>query len=264
MRLEAVIVCLNYHDFLLETLPLNLPYFDDVIVVTGHADERTKNVCRKYSVDYVVTSAFHEHGDTFNKARAINIGLSSLSKKEWLIHLDADIVVPHGFRRMLDKALLNPKNIYGADRINVYGYDAWMKLKPRLIPHYDAHWFVDAGKCHEKEPMEGCKFGARVIHKEHGYIPIGFFQLFHQSAGYSYNHKLGQAAGSDVMFPIQWPRENRILLPEVVVYHLDSELEHGIGTNWKGRKSKHFGRCQKCDRHPCSCQHHDHHHRPYC
>lgn len=260
MNLECVIVCKDYSDFLAHTLPINMNYFDDVVVVTGYDDKETHALCDKYGVECLKTDVFFDNGDTFNKGRAINLGLQNLKKKDWLLHLDADIVLPHRFRDMLFRNKLDPKNIYGADRLNVYGYEAWEKLRPRLIPHYSGGWFVDPGFCHEKDPVEGVKLGARVIHKEHGYVPIGFFQLWHTFAGRSYNYKLGSAAGADICFPVQWPRANRILLPEVVVYHLDSELEHGIGTNWKGRKSRKFGPGEdgKLDRR--HHKHHKHHH----
>lgn len=273
MKIEAVIVCVNYSDFLEQTLPDNIQQLDDIVVVTTPEDKKTQALCAKYSVECVKTTAFTEHGDDFNKGRGINLGLSHLRKKDWLLHLDADILLPDDFRRLLTKARINPKNIYGADRVNVYGWDAWEKLKPRIGNTYSSRWFVDPGFCHHDEPAHGTRFGARVVHMEHGWVPIGYFQLWHAAAGNNYNYKVGSAAGADVIFPAQWPRENRVLLPEVVVYHLDSEEKHGIGTNWKGRKSRHFGPKPVDHKHPdfkpCGCHIHVHchcdcHPKPYC
>lgn len=242
MILDAVIVCLNYSDFLEHTLPENLHYLDDLVVVTSHEDRATQKVCKKYSVRCIQTGCFTEYGDTFNKGKAINIGLGNLKRSDWLLHIDADIVLPHDFRHLLRMHQLSTKNIYGADRINVYGYEAWKKIKDYRVPHHEGYWFVDPGFCHTPNaPTQGLKFGARVVHKEHGYVPIGYFQLWHTTANMSYNYRLGSAMGADVFFPLQWPRENRILLPEVVVYHLDSDTKHNKGVNWKGRKSPLFG-----------------------
>lgn len=247
MILEAVITCVNYSDFLKETLPDNLQHFDDVVVMTTHDDTETQRLCDRLSVEYVRTDSFHKDGNALNKGLAINLGLGHLRKRDWLLHLDADILLPHRYRHMLERSGLNPKNIYGADRVNVYGWDAWQKLKTRIVPHYQDHWFVDPGFCHEwmGPTPEGIKFGARVVHKEQGWVPIGYHQLWHTSAPYRYNYKLGCAAGADVWFPCQWPRENRILMPEVIVYHLDSDLTHKKGVNWKGRKSPPFGPTNK-------------------
>jgi hypothetical protein len=244
MKLEAVIVCLNYGDFLAETLPLNLQHFDDVIVVTGHNDQETIRVCERNSVEHFKTDTFFDFGDKFNKGKAINLGLSNLKKTDWLLHLDADIVLPHRYRDMLRRSMLQTDCIYGADRMNVYGWENWQKLKPRLTPHYQDNWFIDPDFIHEwNQPKpDGIRFGARVIHKEIGWVPIGFHQLFHTSVGHRrYNFALGSASGADVFFPAQWPRNKRILLPEVIVHHLDSEKEHAKGTNWNGRKSRRFG-----------------------
>lgn len=256
MKLEAIIVCKDYADFLAETLPLNLSHFDDVVVVTHPDDKETQAVCAKNSVECVKTTVFHDNGDDFNKGLAINVGKDHLKGNGWYLHLDADMVLPHRFRHMLDRARLDPKNIYGADRVNVYGFEAWKRLENNLYHPYEQRWFIDPGYCHQEKPPENTRFGARVVHMEYGWVPIGFFQLWHSSHSARYNYKRGAAAGTDVMFPTQWPREHRVLLPEVVCYHLDSEPKHGIGTNWHGRKSQPFK--------PKHCHPHPHHKPPVC
>lgn len=240
-KVEAIIVCKDYSDFLAETLPENLSQLDDIIVVTHKDDKATQAVCNKNSVHFITTDSFEEYGHVFNKGAAINLGLDQLRAEDWVLHLDADIVLCKDFRRMLRQAQLKKDAIYGADRINVYGYDAWHRLKPKLGRHYQDRWFVDPGFAHDPEGPDGTRFGTRVIHKEYGWVPIGFFQLWHSSAGHRYNVKRGAASGTDVLFPAQWPRDKRVLLPDVLVYHLDSELTHKMGTNWKGRKSQPFG-----------------------
>ncbi len=139
---------------------------------------------------------------------------------------------------MLERACLNPKNIYGADRVNVYGWEAWQKIKNHRIPHYQQRWFIDPGFCHHPEAPEGQRFGARVVHMEYGWVPIGFFQLWHSSVNARYNYKRGAAAGTDIMFPIQWPRENRILLPEIVCYHLEGATKCPLGAFSKKKFSE--------------------------
>lgn len=275
MKIEMIIVCKDYSDFLAETLPQNIDQVDDIIVVTHPDDKKTQSLCAKYSIECVQTTAFHENGDPFNKGRAINIGLDHSKRDGWLLHADCDIVLPKNTKRLLEHADLNPKNIYGADRVNVYGWEAWQQLKPKLMPSHQSRWFVDPGFCHQEEPQHGTRFGARVVHMEHGWVPIGFFQLWHGSSPYRYNYKRGAAAGTDILFPAQWPRENRVLLPEIVCFHLDSEYTHGIGTNWKGRKSRPFGSgcyCKPPCHRSCGCHCHKKHHPchphkpppPYC
>jgi hypothetical protein len=238
-RLEAVIVCLNYGDFLAETLPVNLGQVDRLVVVTSPADLVTREVCRKWSVECVTTDIFGEKGEPFNKGAAINVGLGALRQLGWILQLDADIALPLTFRNMLDKAFLQPDCIYGAERLNVVGYARWEKLRNA--------WF--------KEPQFSYRFlvstpadlplGATVIHKQWGYTPIGYFQLWHSR--YMREHELrypeteGSAECTDVQWAIRWPRVKRQLLPTVKVYHLESEPAP-LGANWHGRTTKPFTR----------------------
>lgn len=248
MQIEGVIVCKDYSDFLEHTLPENMEHFDRLVVVTSHEDHKTKAICDKYSIECVRTSCMTEDGDNFNKGRAINLGLGHLRGLDWILHLDADIVLPHGFKQMLARAKLQKENLYGADRVNVYGYEHWMNHKHKRIPHYSSGYFV--------QPIKEFPVGARIIHFEHGYTPIGYFQLWHKNQGKRYPINQGNAEHTDVLFAAQWARQHRVLLPEIIVYHLESELGPvEMGKNWNGRKTKPFG--------PCHKHHHHRHYKPY-
>lgn len=245
-------MCHNFNDYLEHTLPENVHYFDRLVVVTHPGDKKTQALCQKYGVECVQTEAMHDEGDAFNKGRCINIGLGHLRGLDWILHMDADIVLPHHFRNMLQRARLDPKNIYGADRLNVYGYDHWMAHKHKRYPHYSSGYFV--------QPLKEFPVGARIVHHEHGYTPIGYFQLWHKSAHKKYPINQGNAEHTDVLFAIQWPRNNRVLLPEVLVYHLEAcDGPRPMGGDWSGRTSKHFGPCPHCKCCPCKCSHH----KPY-
>ena len=226
MLLECVVVCENYGDFLATTLPINMQYFDRIVVVTHPDDKRTQEVCSLLSVDCVTTTCGHEDGDLFNKGRMINVGLGHLRGSGWILHLDADVVLPHNFRDLLNRAKLDKNKIYGADRVRVIGAETWNGVK---VPAYSSRYFVAADKSHP-----GC---SRIIHSDHGYVPIGYFQLWSASLGKRYPIHQGSAEHTDLLFGIQWSRQDRSLLPEVIVYHLESE-ESKMGANWNGRKTK--------------------------
>jgi glycosyltransferase involved in cell wall biosynthesis len=232
VRLECVITCVNYSDFLSYTLPLNLPHIDRLVVVTHPHDKKTQALCAKYSVDCIQTEVMHDYGSKFNKGRAINLGLSNLTHEDWLLHLDADIVLPHRLRAMLDHARLDPKNLYGADRLNVANFEHWQKHKDKTVPQHAWRFLVT--------PNKEFELGSRLLHNEYGYCPIGYFQLWHSSVGRRYPVIAGSAEHSDVVFATQWPRRERVLLPEFFVYHLESE-QAAMGANWTGRKTKPFG-----------------------
>ena len=246
MKIEAVIVCYNYSDFLEHTLPQNLQQLDRVIVVTHPDDKKTQQLCSHHGVDYVATTIFHDDGDKFNKARAINLGLSHLRHEDWLVHLDADILLPPQFRKRLSDAKIKAKNIYGVDRQNTISFENYMEHKDRITPQHKWRYLV--------EPIKEFPLGARLLHQEYGYCPIGYFQLWHSSIKRKYPIVSGSAEHTDVLFAVQWPREERILLPEFLVFHLESEGQNQ-GINWEGRKSKPFAH---------SHHHHKHHHHCYC
>jgi hypothetical protein len=236
-RLEAVIVCLNYGDFLNESLPMNLSHIDRLVVVTSHDDITTKEVCRKWSVECVVTDVFTEKGETFNKGAAINVGLGALRQKGFVLQMDADIVLPLGFRNMLDKSALQRDCLYGAQRCNVVGYGQWRKLKHGWHddPQFGYRYLVNS-------PAD-YPVGATLVHKQWGYCPIGYFQLWHSQYMRQYELRYPETEGSaenmDVQWAARWPRAKRILLPTVRVFHLESEAVK-MGANWQGRTTRPF------------------------
>lgn len=230
MKVEAVIICKDYSDFLQHTLPENMNFLDRVVVVTHPDDKQTKRLCAHYSVECIETKVMHDNGDKFNKGRAINLGLMHLRHEDWLLHLDADTLLPHDFRKRLYDTKLNQDNLYGADRLNVGTYENWMDHKHKIKPQF-RHGFLVT-------PNREFPVGARLLHPEYGYCPIGYFQLWHASKNRRYPVIAGSAEHSDVVFAVQWARENRVLLPELFVHHLESESK--FGQNWGGRKSKRF------------------------
>lgn len=230
--IEAVVICYNYSDFLEYTLPRNIEMVDRLVVVSHPSDKLTGRLCDKYSVDCIKTEIFHDDNDRFNKGRAINLGLSNLRHDGWLMHLDADVLLPHRFQHALKMAKLNKECIYGADRLNVSSWESWEANKSKTIPQHAWRFMVS--------PNREFPVGSRLVHLEYGWCPIGYFQLWHSSVRKTYPIVCGSAEHSDVLFAVQWPREKRILLPEFFVYHLESEPAK-MGSNWDGRKTKAFG-----------------------
>jgi len=235
--IEAVITCVNYGDFLNQTLPFTLNQVDRLVVVTSFDDKVTEQVCRKWSVEYIKTDAYYEKGDAFCKGQGINMGLQLLRQNGWIISMDADIVLPNSARNMLAKSNLHEDYIYGCQRHNVIGWDAWAKLKSTWhdTPQFGYNYLVSTSNEHP------C--GATLVHKQFGYVPIGYFQLWHSS--YMQKHQLrypdinGSAEQDDVQWGLRWPRQQRILLPTLRVYHLESENSK-MGVNWNGRTTKPF------------------------
>jgi hypothetical protein len=234
--LEGLTVSVNYADFLDETLSENLGHFDEFAVVTAADDRATQAVCHRHGVICVKTDVHREDPlDRFNKGLMINLGLAHLRNRGWLLHLDADIVLPDRLRFMLHKGRLQEDCLYGADRINVLGHAAWQKVKQSSAyqRQYHHRYLVSAG---------GAGLGARLVHNEYGYCPLGCFQLWHsRHRDRRYHFSQGSAEHSDVLFALQWPAAKRVLLPGVFVYHLESEPAR-IGANWNGRVTRPFAK----------------------
>ena len=81
--IEGVCVCVNYADFLAQTLGFNRTHFDNLVIVTTPDDYDTINLCEYWNVKCVKTDAFYSNGDAFNKGLGINEGLKN-SKKNGL------------------------------------------------------------------------------------------------------------------------------------------------------------------------------------
>ena len=238
MKLECVIISVGYSDFLAHTLPLNKGHFDKLVVVTSTADKDTQRLCEYHHVQCVQTDCFYENGDVFNKAKGINAGLKELTQEGWVLHLDGDMVLPPQFRGTLEPIGLDENFVYGVDRLMCTNYEDWAKhvAKPHLTQ--EASIFI-----HPQYDL--MPIGTRIAKygTTEGYIPIGFFQLWHpHTSGIStYPQEHGDAGRTDMLFAMQWPRNKRSFIPEIVTIHLESEKLVTMGKNWKGRKTRPFG-----------------------
>jgi hypothetical protein len=235
VKLEAVTVCRGFSDILEHTIVANQSLFDRWIIVTSHDDDGTHRVCKRHGIDHVDTDAFSRKGEQFNKALGINVGLAHLTCSDWVLHLDADILLPPRTRHFLDNAELDPTCIYGIDRFDLFGWDEFQKLKHSDHAQYEWQCLV--------HPAPGTTFGTRLVHYDYGgWLPIGFFQLWHaQSKITRYPVKAQtNAEHTDVLHAMRWPRPKRVLLPEILGLHISSERV-GWGANWNKRVSKPFG-----------------------
>jgi hypothetical protein len=238
MKLEAVIVCINYSDFLSHTLPYNKSFFERTVVVTDTKDIETHRVCERWNVMCIKTDAVYDNGAIVNKAIAINEGLKHLSKEGWIVQLDADIWLPPFFRNFIDKLVLDETCIYGIDRLMCNSYKDWYKFT-----------HVNKGNIHQGWTFlrtDLLRMGVRIVHyndtKPELYLPIGFFQLWNPKGSGVYTYPV-TAVGydrTDVLHAKQWAIGKRRFIPDFICVHLASEV-HGQGQNWFGRKTIPFG-----------------------
>ena len=241
-NLEAVTTCIGYDDFLAETVKWNIPLFDRWIIVTDPSDTATREVCRKFNLQCLLSEDGKKEKADFAKGRLIDRALKMLSADSWRLHIDADIALPHRFRHLLEMACLQEDMIYGIDRVMVKSWEQWQKLL--------GTGYMQGGQynyqCYVQFP-EGFQLGTRWANPQVGWCPIGFFQMWHGSQdewrgtwvkSYPTTHNTG--CRTDVQHALQWDRTKRALIPEAIGVHLESE-DSPRGANWKGRKSKRFG-----------------------
>lgn len=225
--LEAVTISVGFDDFLDETLRINHPHFDTMIVVTSHDDTKTHGVARKHGAVLVQTDLHKKNGRPFNKGAAINAGFGRFMYHGWRMHLDADIALPDNFRRILfNMSHLEKSCIYGADRVDVVGREDLQKTNSQQ--HQHSMLLV---------PPTDRAIGARYIDHLRGYCPLGFFQLWHADSQHAYPYSLGTAEHDDIMFSACWPESQRRHLPGVICHHLCSKTPRW-GENWGGERKQ--------------------------
>jgi hypothetical protein len=201
--IRAVTVCVDFDDFLRITLPRNLHHFREVWVVTTSQDARTQQYARSVpGVRLHVTDAFYRDGATFNKGLAIEEAFEAMGRKGWLMHLDADILLP----RYVDWTFREIGHLYG----------------PYRCVLEDVQSFQD-----------GMSWEATVVHRE-SHRFSGYCQLFHATDPHLaqlpwYGVDWAHANGSDIEFGNRWPDRRRVR-PDFKVLHLGP-----TSSNWCGR-----------------------------
>ena len=252
-RLYGVTVSVGFGDYLNVALAHNRPMLDRCVVVTLPSDKETQKIAGKHNCDLVVTvdgegckppppGATPTQLGVFNKGALIERGLQQLPGDGWRVFFDADIVFPGNLRQHLEGALYDREALYGVDRINVVGWEEWQNLLATgwATKGFEYHHFLNY-------PPIGLKIGARLVYGEHGWVPIGYFQLWHASVETvdiyrvrTYPLSSPSAAHDDVKFGLRWDRHKRVLIPEVFVAHLQTG-ESSRGKNWNGRVTPRFG-----------------------
>lgn len=230
---EAVIVCDKYHDFLRCTLPHNKFLFDRIVVVTSFEDHATRRLCEYYHVECIATDKLESRKKVFKKGAGINEGLRALSRKDWVIHLDADILLPPQTRLLLENARLDKSMLYGIDRCNVKGYKAFDKFMQQPSLQHETEAYIHLNQF----PM-----ATRVMHKHTGgWLPLGYCQIWnpHVSGVHWYPEGHTSAGREDFKFGTSWPRSKRHLLGEIIAIHLES-VDSAMAANWEGRQTKPF------------------------
>lgn len=205
--LRAIMVCVNYADYLALTLPYNRHHFSEVMVVTMLEDDTTQRLALHNRAAVHTTDAFYQDGADFNKWKALEEGLDSFGRHGWLCIMDADVFWP----RELPAFNLEPGLLYSPLRRMHQG-------KPNIPP-------VPPENVWQQYP----------VHRNVGEW-AGYSQIFHADdpvLGPPPWHQINwkHAGGADSFFQQKWPRKSKVR-PPFEVLHVGPS-----GTNWCGRSS---------------------------
>lgn len=121
-KLDVIIVSVNYNDFLIVSLENNIDIFENITVVTSSSDFLCQKICEKFGVNCVVTDVMYENNAVFNKGKAINEGIRSIPDPDYILLLDADILV----MEQINLDLLEEDVLYTSDRYMVTDYQKYL------------------------------------------------------------------------------------------------------------------------------------------
>ena len=184
---------------------------------------------------------YADGGEILARGRAIHAGLCDLRLDDWVLVIDADIVLPKNTRETLQHLGLVRNAIYGIDRVHCRGWEPWNRFMtgPRQARGWEVRFLRDF-------PV-----GARIEVPPHiigdayaGYVPCGYFQLWNASTTGIRDYpdrRRGTAEGSDILHSLRLPRMSRHLIPELVGIQLEScAAGDPVGVNWAGRRTPEF------------------------
>lgn len=115
----GVCLCIDYSDFLAETLPHNRPLFTKFYVITERRDTKTVEIASANDCILLYTSKTHENGSSFNYSGIMYEAqkyIHPLYPSSWIVKLDADIYVPDSIWSDIAITTLNKNGIYGLTR----------------------------------------------------------------------------------------------------------------------------------------------------
>ena len=207
-KLDVIIISVNYNDYLIVSLSNNVKVFDNITVVTSPDDLMCQKICEKFGVNCLVTDVMYENGANFNKGKAINKGIESIVDPNFILLLDADIVITD----KIDIDELIDDNFYTSDRWICRDYNFYKRFIDGEIE------ISDIGKCENNKGL-------------------GFFQLFNINNNSIDKSKVfpeisDDAAWSDLMFRDKFTKRQTI---KNDVIHLGDPY-----MNWNGRRTNRF------------------------
>lgn len=199
MHLTIITVCRDMADYLAITLPKNRKHANTYIIACApgvHADSQAAEAGGAVAVGCKALA-----DDGFRKGAAINEALEYCEPSDWVLMLDADMILPDDFREKLEAYPKDSNTIYGVKRMDQPAEDYLRHEK----------WTRE----YENDGYEAEYFNPPKLVENPRDIGAGAFQLFHASAKCLrnlkkwYPERKKDATLDDRLFVRQWPADKR-------------------------------------------------------
>lgn len=192
MHVVAIVVSVNYTDFLRRSLPLLEAACDVVIVVTQEGDDAA-DLCRAHDVTCYAYSGWQYRGAEFNKSGAVS-KIQEMAHEtypdSWVLIADADCEVPMDLRETIDATVLDVDTLYGIRRVDFHTPAEYAAAKARYYPFPFSGYF----QLYHKKSAYYPQWSATASHcdcifREHfekwHLLPGHVYHLGHESVNWS-------------------------------------------------------------------------------
>ena len=120
-NIQVVVICVNYSDFLRITYQQNIRFFNrnNYYIITSKDDQETVDLCIELNNRYETYDDFYINSSKLNKSGAINKIQKRLHNdfpNDWILLLDADIILPNNFDELFLSRCINNKCLYSFKR----------------------------------------------------------------------------------------------------------------------------------------------------
>ncbi len=132
MKINGLVVCVNYADMLALGIARWMTGLDSLTVVTDTRDRATPELAAEHRARCVATNKFYEHGAAFNKGAAMEYARTSVMPfRDWCLLLDADVVPEEGWRDRIEGHLQTGR-LHGCWRLDARDADGIDKPTGRV------------------------------------------------------------------------------------------------------------------------------------
>lgn len=219
-KIECVIVCFKYLDYLKLTLQRNLDIYDTVIVVTLPNDP-VVDFCLTFNTNKLIiveTDAMFANGANWNKGAAQAVGLEYLRYGKFFNILDSDILNPPDFREKFFNFAINKQLAYGPRRF----------LLPTRADYED---FI-SGRTSEKDYLllRGAIYG---FHQIFHFESDSYQKFLKKNNGIRFIHWIGENHTIDWLMLREWAGATMVYNPEPTTkypdFHYDENKDYLVG-----------------------------------